>query len=139
MPLQPQLPVLSAGFFKLFDPEQAAIETAGAARAWAKAYTDYAVAGGVVAARPREVSLAGALTRAFIPEPPGQGPPFLIQAIVLFWIGQAVPEQLGIVVAVTPAGPILSPQPGTATPQQQADSLAQAVASFTIGSVKVQL
>lgn len=123
----------------LFDPELAPITTPDSARVWAKAYTDWAVIGGVVAARAKEPVLATALTAAFNPELGGAGPALFIQAIVAFWAGLPVPQQLGIVSAVIPTGSVSSPQPDDATPEQQAQGLAQVIAGFTLGAVKVQV
>lgn len=139
MPLTPQTPVLARGLDILFDHERAPTTTAGAAKAWAKAYTDYAVAGGVTAATSRENILAGALTTAFNPELAGGGPPLFIQALQAFWL--LLPVLLppaGIVSAVVPVGSVNSPQPDDASPTQQADGLAQTIATFTLGSVWVQ-
>jgi hypothetical protein len=139
MPVAPQTPKLARGFDILFDQEKSPATTPDAARVWAKAYTDYAVAGGVTAARAKEPVLAAALTTAFNPELAGGGPPLFIQALQAFWLGLPVPEQLAVVVAVIPSGSVNSPQPDNATPKQQADGLAATIAAFTLGSVKVQL
>jgi hypothetical protein len=139
MPLSPQIPQLGQGFLVLFDPELAPITTPDSARVWAQAYTAWAIVGGVVAAAPKESLLASALTVAFNPNSGGAGPALFIQAIVGFWMGLPVPEQLGVVSAVIPTGSVDSPQPPDATPQQQAQGLAQVIAGFTLGAVKVQL
>lgn len=138
MALTPQTPKLAQGLLVLFT-DQAPTTTEGAAKQWAKAYTDYAVFGGVTAARARQQNLARDLTKAFNPELGGGGPALFIKALQAFWQGLAVPEQAAVVVAVTPSGTVNSEQPGSATPAQQANGLAQVIAAFTLGSVKVQL
>lgn len=139
MPLGAHIDKLANGFAPLFDPEQAPTTTAGAARAWAKAYTDWAKVGGVAAAAAKEAPLAAALTAAFKPELAGGGPPLFIQALVLFWTALPVPEQASVVSAIIPTGSVNSPQPDDATQEQQAQGLASVVSAFTLGSVKVQL
>lgn len=139
MPLTNQTPKLARGFDILFDQEKAPTTTPGSAKAWARAYTDYALAGGVPAARAKEPVLAAGLAQAFVPELAGAGPPLFIQALIAFWIGLPVPGQGGAVIAVAPTGSVFSPQPPDATPTQQADGLAATIAAFTLGSVKVQV
>lgn len=139
MPLSTQTITLARGFDILFDQEKAPITTAASAQAWAKAYTDYAVAGGIVAARAKQPILAAALTAAFNPYLGGGGPALFIQALIVFWVGLPVPSQAGTVIAVVPVGSVSSPQPYNATQKQQADGLAQVISAFTIGSVKVQV
>lgn len=136
MPLSAVTSVLAAGLLPMFVPETAPSTTANAARDWARAYTQYAVAGGVPAT-PKESVFVSALETAFNPELAGGGPPLFIQALSAFWISLPVPEQTGTVTAVIPTGSVNSPQPYNATPQQQANGLAQVIASFTLGAVKV--
>jgi len=139
MPLSAHIDKLANGFLPMFDPEQAPSTTPDAAKAWAKAYTNWAVFGGVTAATGKESALASALTTAFNPELAGGGPPLFIQALTTFWAGLPVPEQAAVVFAIIPSGSVNSPQPDNATPQQQAQGLASVIAGFTLGSVKVQL
>jgi len=139
MPLTPQILQLAQGFSILFDPELAPATTEDSARQWAKAYTNWVVAGGVGAAKAKESVLAAALTVAFNPELAGAGPGLLTKALSSFWMGLPVPEQLSIVVAVIPTGSVNSSQPDNATPEQQAQGLAQVISAFTLGAVKVQL
>ena len=91
MPVAPQTPKLARGFDILFDQERAPTTTVDSARVWAKAYTDYAVAGGVPAARAKEAILAAGLTAAFKPQLAGGGPPLFIQALQAFWLALPVP------------------------------------------------
>ena len=138
MPLAGQESVLARGFDILFDQKLAPQSTPDAARVWANAYANYALAGGVPAALSRTDQLATALTTAFNPELSGGGPPIFIQALSTFWIGQLVSSPvLGTVSAVIPVGSVTSQQPDDATPIQQADGLAQVIAGFTLGSVWV--
>jgi hypothetical protein len=137
MPLAGQDPVLARGFDILFDKELAPQTTPDSARVWAKAYADYALAGGVPAALSRISPLAAALTTAFNPELAGGGPPLFIQALAAFWLGQLVTSPPGTVSAVIPSGSVTSTQPDNATPLQQADGLAATIAAFTLGSVWV--
>jgi hypothetical protein len=138
MPLTSQTPVLARGFDILFDQELAPVTTPDSARAWAQAYTAYAVSAGIPLAKTKEVPLAGALTVAFDPTLGGGGPPLFIQALQVFWLGLPIPYMPGGVVSVVaPSGSVNSPQPDDATPLQQADGLAATIAGFTLGSVKV--
>jgi hypothetical protein len=141
MPLGPQTPVLARGFDIMFDPKKSPTTTPGAAQAWAKAYTDYAVSAGIPTARAKEPVLASALVSAFDPNLAGGGPPLFIQALSAFWLGLIIPYMVGTgpsaVSAVVPSGSVSSPQPDNATPLQQADGLAATIAAFTLGSVKV--
>lgn len=138
MPLAGQEPVLARGFDILFDQKLAPQTTPESANVWAKAYADYALAGGVAGAQSRVGPLTAALTTAFNPELAGGGPPLFIQALAAFWLGQAVLSPVpGTVSAVIPAGSVTSKQPNDATPTQQADGLAQTIAAFTLGSVWV--
>jgi len=120
----------------MFVSKTAPQTTRDAARTWASAYTKYAIAGGVPAT-PKEQPFASALESAFNPNLAGAGPALFIQALQTFWLGLAVPAQAGTVTAVIPVGSVSSPQPPSATPQQQANALAQVISAFTIGSVKV--
>ena len=141
MPLTSQTPVLARGFDILFDQELAPITTPDSARAWAQAYTGYAVSAGIPTAKAKESPLATALTTAFNPELAGGGPPLFIQALSVFWLGLVIPYMVGtgssIVTIVAPSGSVNSPQPDDASPTQQADGLAATIAGFTLGSVKV--
>lgn len=136
MPLAAVTSVLAAGLLPMFTPETAPATTAAAAKNWARAYTQYAIAGGVPA-NAKERLFATALETAFNPELAGGGPPLFIQALSTFWLGLSVPAQSGVVTAVIPTGSVNSPQPDDATPQQQANGLAQVIAGFTLGAVKV--
>lgn len=143
MPLGPQTPVLARGFDVIFDQENSPTTTPGAAQAWAKAYTDYAVSAGIPLARSRETVFASALTSAFNPSLAGGGPALFIQAISAFWLGLLIPyvpsnpPMSAVVTVVAPSGSVNSPQPDNATSLQQADGLAATMAAFTLGSVKV--
>lgn len=139
MPVAAVTSVLAAGLLPLFVPETAPATTPDAADQWAKAYTDYIVAGGISAVH-KQSAFAAALTTAFNPELAGGGPPLFIQALQVFWLGLPVPQQGGTVVLFTPTTTnVDSPQPDDATPQDQADALAQVLSSFTLGAVKVQV
>ena len=137
MPVALQTSKLARGLRILFDPENAPLTTRGSAKVWAAAYTDYAIAGGVAAAKAKEPVLASALTKAFNPESGGGGPSLFVSALKLFWAGLPVPEQVGFVINVFPSGSVDSPQPDDATPDEQAQGLAAIIAGFTLGSVKV--
>lgn len=137
MPLATQTSVLARGFDILFDQEKSPSTTPAAAKVWARAYVDYAISAGIVAAKSRETVFAGALNVAFNPELAGGGPSLFIQAFQALWVGLAVPHMGGVVLGVIPTGSVNSPQPDDATPREQADGLAQTIAGFTLGSVKV--
>ena len=138
MPLVDQIQTLARGFDILFDPELSPQTTVGAARVWAQAYTAFALAAGIPAAKAKEDAFATALATAFNPNLAGGGPPLFIQAFVVFWAGLPIPYMgTGVVSAVIPTGSVNSPQPDDATPVQQADGLAQVIAGFTLGAVKV--
>lgn len=122
----------------MFVPETSPAETRAAAVAWAAAYTDYVVAGGIPA-RPRQSMFADALTTAFNPALAGGGPALFLSAFQVFWVGLPVPAQTGIVVAFVPVGSVNSPQPDNATPAQQANGLATVISTLTLGAVKVQV
>jgi len=140
MPVSIATPVLANGLLPMFIPATAPETTAKAADAWAKAYVGYAVAGGVVAANTRRLSLAQALTAAFRPELAGGGQALFMAALAAFWIGMPIPAQLGAAVVFAPTNPsVNSPQDPSATPQQQANGLARVIAGLTLGAVKVQL
>lgn len=141
MPLSTQTPILARGFDILFDKNLAPTTTEDSARVWANAYTSYAVSAGIPLAKAKESIFASSLTVAFNPNLAGGGPILFIQALTVFWLGLPIPYMVGIgpgvVSAVIPTGSINSPQPDDATPLQQADGLAQVIAGFTLGSVKV--
>jgi len=144
MPLTTQTSVLARGFDILFDAELAPQTTPDSAKAWAKAYTAYAVSAGIPLATGRESALAGALTTAFNPNLAGGGPPLFIQALSVFWLGLLIPYMVGVppnasfVTVVAPSGGVTPPPlPEDVTTQQQADALATTIAAFTLGSVKV--
>jgi hypothetical protein len=121
----------------MFIPETSPASTSAAAKTWARAYTKYAVAGGVPAT-PKEASFARALEKAFNPELAGGGPALFVQALQTFWLGLPVPQQsAGVVTAVIPASGVTSSQPNNATPQQQANGLAKVISTFTLKAVKV--
>lgn len=123
----------------MFVTETAPTTTREAAERWALAYTDYALAGGVPAS-PRRLSFADALTEAFNPELAGGGPSLFIQALSVFWVGLPVPQQGGSVIFFAPTSSnVDSPQPDDATPQDQANALAQVISGFTLSAVKVQV
>ena len=135
MPLATATPVLATGFLPLFTPGFST--TAQAADAWARAYAQYVVAGGIPAAVAKQPGLAAALTQAF--NPAGNGIPAFLQALTVFWLGLPVPAQAGAVAAFLPVNPNLtSSQPPDATAVQQANGLAQVMARLTMGAVKVQ-
>lgn len=137
MPLADQISVLARGFDILFDQENGPSTQAEAAKAWAQAYVNYALAAGIPDSAARKDSFAAALTAAFNPELAGGGRILFTQAFQVFWLGLSVPYMGGVVSLVTPVGSLDSPQPEDATPKQQADGLAQTIAAFTLGSVKV--
>jgi hypothetical protein len=132
--------VLATGLLPMFVVETAPTTTRRSAEQWAMAYTNYAVAGGVIAAVSRRVAFANALETAFNPELSGGGPPLFMSTLSQFWIGLPVPGQLGVVALFTPSSTnVDSPQSANATPQDQANGLAAVIASITLGSVKVQV
>jgi len=144
MPLIPQTPVLARGFDILFDAKLAPQTTPDSAKAWAKAYTAYAVSAGIPLAASRESSLAGALATAFNPNLAGGGPPLFITALNTFWAGlllpyvPSVPPMTATALPLVPTGGVTPPpQPEDATTTQKADTLAATIAAFTLGSVKV--
>jgi hypothetical protein len=138
MPLGPRTSVLASGLTPLFREETAALTTPEAARAWARAYVNYVAAGGMPGARLKELAFAQALTVAFAPELAGGGPALFLLALSAFWVGIPVPEQVGNVTAFVPITTnVNSPQPDTATPEQQANGLAVMISGLTLGSVKV--
>jgi len=139
MPLTPVTPTLASGFLPMFVPETSPATTQASADAWAAAYVAYVVAGGMPAATAKQSALASSLATAFNPNLAGAGPALLIQALAIFWIGIPVVAQLGAVSLFIPLSPIVNnPQPPDATPQQQANGLAQVIAGLTLGAVKVQ-
>jgi hypothetical protein len=129
------MPVLSAGILPILQPETAPKTTADAAVAWARAWTNYAVAGGMQGALAKQGGLAAALTSAFTPN--GAGQALMVQALLLFWMALPVPAQAGIICSYTPsvAAPVIPPDP---TPQQQADALAQMLHAMTMAALLVQ-
>lgn len=138
MPIAAVTSVLAAGLTPMFVAKTAPPTTKAAARAWARAYTQYVIAGGIPAAATKEAALGTALANAFRPELGGGGPALFLQALSLFWIGLPVPAQGGGVVAFVPATSIANnPQPENASAQQQARGLAQVIAGLTLGAVKV--
>jgi hypothetical protein len=140
MPLAIVTPVLAAGFLPMFVPETSPSTTQASADSWAKAYVAYVVAGGMPAATAKKSALASSLATAFNPNLAGGGPVLFMQALATFWIGMPVPAQLATAILFAPLSPnVNSPQPANATPQQQANGLAQVIAGLTLGAVKVQL
>lgn len=138
MPVAAVTPILAAGFLPMFVAETAPATTEDAAQAWARAYTNYIIAGGIPAAITKQSAFAAALANAFRPELAGGGPPIFIQAFQVFWLGLPVPAQTGVVSAFTPVTTnVDSPQPATATPADQARGLALVISGFTLGAVKV--
>ena len=139
MPISAALPVLASGLQLLFEPGTTPPTTHDAARMWADAIVRYATAGGVPAEVKRQ-ALASALEVAFQPAWLGAGIPLFLQALVVFWMGLPVPQQLGVVVIFVPLiSPIPPPIPPEATPAQQAQSLANQLHALTLGAAKVQL
>jgi len=140
MPLAAATPVLAAGFLPMFMPATTPTTAKTAATAWAQAYAGYVVAGGMPAAAARQDALAQNLETAFNPALAGGGPALFMAALLTFWIGMPVLLPPGTVIIFAPASPsINSPQPPDATPQQQANGLAQVIAGLTLGSVKFVL
>lgn len=140
MPVSTATPVLAAGLAPMFTAATSPATTEQAAQTWAEAYADYIKAGGITAAPTRVPAFASALASAFRPELAGGGPALFVAAFQVFWIGLLVPAQSGIVSAFVPITlDVNSPQPAEATPQQQANGLAQIIAGLTLGSVKVQV
>ena len=139
MPLAPVTSILAAGFLPMFVKETSPATTQASADAWAKAYVAYVQAGGMPAASTKQAAFASALATAFNPLLAGGGPALFLSAMMVFWIGMPVPAQVGAVSLFVPLSPIVnSPQPPNATPQQQANGLAQVIAGLTLGAVKVQ-
>jgi hypothetical protein len=139
MPVSTATSVLASGFLPMFVPETSPTTTKASADAWAAAYVSYAVAGGILAAPTRQTALANALLTAFNPSLMGGGIPLFLNALSVFWIGLPVPGQLAIATLFVPISSPESPQPPNATPQQQANGLAQVIAGLTLGAVKVTL
>lgn len=138
MPVAVVTPILASGLTPLFRAETAPTSTRASATAWAKAYAAYLVAGGIPEAQSRRSSLASSLERAFAPELGGGGPSLFLGALQLFWLGMSIPAQAGVVTAFIPATTNLnSPQPATATPEQQANGVALLISRLTLGAVKV--
>jgi hypothetical protein len=135
MPLAPCMPVLSAGIVPILQPATAPKSLGDAATAWARAWTNYAVAGGIQGALAKENALAAALAAAFVPN--GSGPVLMVQALTMFWMVLPVPAQAGIICSYIPsvAAPVVPPDP---TPQQQADALAQMLHAMTMSALLVQ-
>lgn len=139
MPLAAVTPVLAAGFLPMFMPSTSPSTTRASADAWAMAYVAYVQAGGMPAASAKQAVFADALALAFDPASSGAGPALFLSAMSVFWLGMPVPAQVGAVSLFVPVSPnVNSPQPATATPQQQANGLAQVIAGLTLGAVKVQ-
>jgi hypothetical protein len=139
MPVATATPVLASGFLPMFVPATAPATTQASAQMWANAYANYLVAGGIPAAKLKQAVLANSLTTAFNPNLAGGGPALFLQALALYWIGMPVPAQAGAVSLFAPIAPnVNNPQPDNATPQQQANGLAQVIAGLTMGAVKVQ-
>ena len=137
MPLTPVTPVLAQGLLPMFIVETAPSTTRAAAQQWARAYTAYAVAGGIPAL-PNQAALALDLEKAFNPELAGKGPPLFIGALSKFWMGLPVPYMAGAVALFAPTSSnVNSEQPDDATPQDQANGLAQVISGFTLSAVKV--
>jgi len=139
MPVSVVTSVLTAGFLPMFIPETSPVTTSASAKAWAAAYVSYVAAGGIPAAIAKQSALASGLETAFNPNLSGAGPSLFLSALNTFWLGLPVPAQAGAVSLFLPLSPIVnSPQPPDATPQQQANGLAQVIAGLTLGAVKVQ-
>ncbi|KKK68351.1 hypothetical protein LCGC14_2944920 [marine sediment metagenome] len=135
MPLATAVPILSAGFLPLFDPGQASTEEA--AGVWADAYLAYALnAVNATVIPARRNTLAADLTIAFDPESNGGGrSPFLL-ALAGFWLGTpGIPT--GVVAIFIPSGSIDSNPGNDATPQQQADAIADLIHQLTVNSAKI--
>lgn len=139
MPLAVVTPTLAAGFLPMFVAETSPATTKASADAWAQAYVNYVIAGGMPGASAKQAAFANALATAFNPSLGGGGPALFLQAMNVFWLGMPVPAQAGAVSLFVPTSPsVNSPQPANATPQQQANGLAQVIAGLTLGAVKVQ-
>ena len=144
MPLTTQTSVLARGFDILFNPDLAPQTTPDSARAWAQAYTAYAVSAGIPLATGRESALAASLTISFNPTLAGGGPPLFIQALGVFWVGLLIPyipsnpPATAAALPLIPSGSVTPPPlPEDVTITQQADALAATIAAFTLSSVKV--
>ena len=138
MPLAaPGLAILGQGFFPLFDPADPIAETERAARVWAHAYYGYAAVGNVVVPPPKEQILAADLTVAFNPALNGGGRGLFMGALAKFWIGVPAAVPPGIVTIFVPSGSIDANVPDDATPQQNAEAIADLIHQLTIASAKV--
>ena len=137
MPLvAPGKKILATKLLPLFDPEKPVTETVHAAQIWANAYFSYASVGNV-AVLPREQLLAGDLAQAFDPYLNGGGRGLFLAALAKFWIGTPATVPPGTVTVFVPSGSIDSNVKDDATPQEQADALADIIHQLTIASAKV--
>ena len=140
MPVVAVTSVLAAGLLPMFVAETAPATTSAAAKTWAGAYVAYVTAGGITGGQAKEDAFATALEAAFNPALGGAGPALFMSALGTFWIGLQVPAQTGVVTAfLPPSMSIDSPQPDDATPQQQANGLAQVISGLTLGAVQVTI
>jgi len=140
MPVVAVTSVLAAGLLPMFTTGSSPSTTRASAEAWAQAYIAYVTAGGVVGGQAKETAFAAALETAFNPNLSGGGPALFLSAMSSFWIGLQVPAQLATATIFVPSSPSVdNPQPDDATPQQQANGLAQVIAGLTLGAVKVML
>lgn len=138
MPLRPVTSVLAEGLLPIFVEETAPQTNQEAAQRWAEAYSAYVVAGGIPVPPPKKDALAASLTVAFNPTLAGGGIALMIGAFSVFWVGIPVPELAGIASAFVPGASIGSSSlPPNPTPQDQADGLAQLIATLTLSSVTV--
>jgi hypothetical protein len=138
MPLAaPGLFILGQEFYPLFRRENPIEETAEAAAVWAHAYYLYASVGNVVVPPPKEHILAADLAVAFNPELNGGGKGLFLAALAKFWIGVPAAVPPGIVTIFVPSGSIDANVPDDATPQQNAEAIADLVHQLTIASAKV--
>ena len=149
MPLSTKVDILAGGLVPLFDPRQIPPVEASdpivkalsnTAEVWASAIERWMVAGGIPAVSAKKAALKAALIVAFNPFGGGAAPALIGQAFSVFWIGTSVPAQSGVVAIFlpTPFIPLLPPLPLGATPQQQAQLLAQTIYLYTVANASVQ-
>lgn len=138
MPLAaPGKAIMAQKFFPLFREEDPISETVAAAEVWADAYFSYASVGNVTVPPPKEIALAADLAQAFNPELNGGGRGLFLAALAKFWIGVPALVPPGVVTIFIPSGSIDSNVADDATPQEQAEALADLIHQLTIASAKV--
>lgn len=136
MPLATAVHVLANGLLPLFDPGQTS--TVDAAGVWADAYLAYSLnAINVTVIPAKRTALAADLTAAFNPELNGGGRSLFLAALAKFWIGTPGISPPGIVSIFIPSGSIDSSVGNDATPQEQAESVADLIHQLTIRSAKI--